>query len=125
MARATRSSKPAEPAPAAAPKATPTRGGKKRKRASVAEPHGQPVAKQRRSTSARDEELEVDHEPSSPEPDGNALDHDAEDEDSKLAVAPDDASDKQDEPESSSVGDLPLDATDAQKLLDVLEMYVL
>lgn len=99
MARATRSSaaneKQSEPAP--------TRGkvaavaSKKRKRGSVAEIEDQPSAKQLRSgdSSIKDEEVS-DTQPTTEQP-----------------------------PTLQNAGDVPINSDDAQKILDILEMYVI
>jgi hypothetical protein len=120
MARQTRSSKPAAPAPSSSK--TPGRPAKKRKRGTSAADE-QPAPKHRRASASDDDDADDDAELTEPEPDGPDLeaeqdegDDGANDESPSLKQLP--------EVEYKSVGDVPLGAADAQKLLDVLEMFV-
>lgn len=109
MARATRSSKQQakEPSPAPSPPPKPKGGPKKRKRTSLAEPDGQPALKLSRTASEETERAVKEEDAQAPKQEDAA----------PPAVTPA-------VPERPTVGDLPIDAADAQKILDVLEMCV-
>jgi hypothetical protein len=142
MARQTRSSRQdsksagvsSSPVSSKTPSAS-TTANKKRKRQSVANPDDQPAAKQRRSESDDLELDDLDENVNEGEDQNGDEDEDVKLEERSSPVDMDEKSLVEDAPDApkakanaglneKSVGDLPLDASDAHKLLDVLEMYV-
>jgi hypothetical protein len=139
MARQTRSSRQdsksagvsSSPVSSKTPSAS-TTANKKRKRQSVANPDDQPAAKQRRSESDDLELDDLDENVNEGEDQNGDEDEDVKLEERSSPVDMDEKSLVEDAPKAKanaglnekSVGDLPLDASDAHKLLDVLEMYV-